>query len=966
MAQSEDIILRTIYEDGDAINGINKVIGSINKLESEFESLQKETADVNKAIGKDLVDANTKAEKSIDNVAKKTIQANKSLDDQKKAIQETAGAILRSGESAAKFAALMERVEKVKLTGAKSDVQDLEKEFNELLQTVKLTDDQMITLENNIEGVAAEIAGLDQNQIQKLSDEAGQLNNEFITAKSELRQLTNLINSGQLKGDELKTAELRAAELTDTIGDVRNKIKLLASDTRNLDLLVEGVTAMGAGFQIVEGAAALYGDESEELQETLIRLNAVMAIANGLQQAGTILTTKGGLATQIATGFQKAYTLAIGQGSTAMKIFRGALIATGVGALVVGLGALIANFDKVKKVVTDLFPGLEKIGSVFAGLKESITSVFSDFGDVFASLFKGDFSEAYSQFKDIGANAREAFNDGFGANEAQKAKDIIAKDLEDLAKAQRKRADLLEASGKDVFQIRQNANANELAALRLKNADEQDIEDKAHEFRIEQAKREEKLRQERIKQVQQYTKAFKDATREILELSGEFEILSEQEKFDVIKKQTIDKFKELRAELIKTGEYLGKDFSKQLEQIDTLIKGVESREFVPASISKLSSVIEKEIEETKDLISKADFGTAKALEKDLEKIGQVVSENPVTIQAPKFAEGSEGEYTKEWEKIIEDIGPDLESILQDLFEDIFQLPPGTGAEFLAGASAIIGEFGNLLNEATDIELENIDKQLDKLSERREKLEDELEKELELQKEGLANNVGLKQQEVDGLIAEETRLLAEKEKLQRESQRRQLIAETVSQTASLITSSIDIIKGFSKIPIIGLGLGIAAVASLFGFFAATKAKAFQATKLHTGARSIDDHFGKTVPNGRSDIPGRGEGYKLIDSITGEDTNVRISGREMLLPENVTDSQKDFFDNLRSGKYNGIDIAGVLAMQKVNKKQIKEIRRDTVVIQNTKQLVPFYSERRKKWGAKLMDTKNTPEGVVWFDI
>ncbi len=115
--------------------------------------------------------------------------------------------------------------------------------------------------------------------------------------------------------------------------------------------------------------------------------------------------------------------------------------------------------------------------------------------------------------------------------------------------------------------------------------------------------------------------------------------------------------------------------------------------------------------------------------------------------------------------------------------------------------------------------------MDKLSERRETLQDELSRELELQEKGLANNVGNKQAEVDGLLAEEARLMAEKEKIQKEAQKRQLISDTIAQGQSLITSSINIIKGFSNIPIVGLPLGIAAVGALLAFFAKTKVEAF---------------------------------------------------------------------------------------------------------------------------------------------
>ena len=330
--------------------------------------------------------------------------------------------------------------------------------------------------------------------------------------------------------------------------------------------------------------------------------------------------------------------------------------------------------------------------------------------------------------------------------------------------------------------------------------------------------------------------------------------------------------------------------------------------------------------------------------------------------------------TSQIEKLTEDILGDVENF-QDLFKNILkdafpEIDDIEIAEFVEGVGVLFSEFGNLLNEANEIQLDNIDKQLDRLSERREKVEEELEKELELQKEGLANNVGNKQAEVDGLLAQEERLLTEREKLQRESQRRQLAAETASQTLSLITASADIFKGATKfLGPLGLPIAVTAIAAMFSLFAATKIKAFQATKLHTGANRIEDHFGQVAPNGRSDIPGRGEGYRVIDAVTGQDTNVRISGREMLLPESVTESQKEFWQGLKSGRYNDVDIAGILELHRMNKKRTSEKSINptinTIVNVPKKQWVSF-TDKRGRQGAKLMDIPQNGTEIVYFDL
>lgn len=110
------------------------------------------------------------------------------------------------------------------------------------------------------------------------------------------------------------------------------------------------------------------------------------------------------------------------------------------------------------------------------------------------------------------------------------------------------------------------------------------------------------------------------------------------------------------------------------------------------------------------------------------------------------------------------------------------------------------------------------------------LEGQLDKEKDLRDQGLANNVETLEAEIVAKKAardEEIRQQQELQKKQEAIQKAQMIADTAFQLVGLITSSVNIIKGFSTIPIIGLPLGIAAVAAMFGAFAFAKVRAFQA-------------------------------------------------------------------------------------------------------------------------------------------
>jgi len=301
---------------------------------------------------------------------------------------------------------------------------------------------------------------------------------------------------------------------------------------------------------------------------------------------------------------------------------------------------------------------------------------------------------------------------------------------------------------------------------------------------------------------------------------------------------------------------------------------------------------------------------------------------------------------------------DFDSLLDTVLKDIFGKLDGAKAkEFLSGAASLVSEFGNILNEATDIQLSNIDKQLDALSKRREKLQDDLAKELELQEKGLANNVGNKQGEVDGLLAEEERLMKEREKIQKEAQKRQLIADSITQAQGLITASINIYKGFSVLGPFGIPLAIAAIASMFAFFAKTKVDAFKATKLYTGADKISDHFGYGDRHGDTDLPGRGSGYRLINERTGKPTNVIISGKEMMLPEDVSLPNTEFFHSLKNGMYKGVDLNAAMGFYLNYKGKANRAHQSTVIQHQSK---PQAKERARVAIPHTM--KNGKKGMI----
>jgi hypothetical protein len=190
------------------------------------------------------------------------------------------------------------------------------------------------------------------------------------------QELAALEAAGQDGTDAFNKLLISAAKLEDQIGDTRDRVRILASDTFKFDAAVGATQALASGFEVAQGAAALFGSESEDLQKSLLKVQAAIAVANGVQQIAALVTEQSAVKTAVLTAAQATYATVVGTSTGALKVFRLALAATGVGALVIGLVALYENFDKVKQFAYNAIPGLESfangVGKVVDAAKKLI------------------------------------------------------------------------------------------------------------------------------------------------------------------------------------------------------------------------------------------------------------------------------------------------------------------------------------------------------------------------------------------------------------------------------------------------------------------------------------------------------------------------------------------------------------------------------------------------------------------
>jgi hypothetical protein len=271
--------------------------------------------------------------------------------------------------------------------------------------------------------------------------------------KTELRELTKALGSLEQGSDAFNNAAKRAGALKEQIRGINDAIDD-ADPEKKFGPFARSVQGLAGGFAAAQGAMALFGGESKDLEKTLVKVQGAMALSQGINSLMEFKNDFKDLGNTITKNVVKAFTT-----------LKGAMIATGIGALVVTLGVLIANWKEFSKAITDAFPGFKVVTDFFSNIRQigvgtlkGLVEGFKVVGDVIAKLFKGDFSGAIDSAKEFGARVAVAYNAGY-AEEDRKIK------IENGLKDRKFALDLEEAKGKDVRAKRIQLMKDELSIL---------------------------------------------------------------------------------------------------------------------------------------------------------------------------------------------------------------------------------------------------------------------------------------------------------------------------------------------------------------------------------------------------------------------------------------------------------------------------------------------------------------------
>jgi hypothetical protein len=412
-------------------------------------------------------------------------------------------------------------------------------------------------------------------------------------------------NSYEDLGDAVAKTQLEAERLANTFGinDKRTKeaIKVAGQykqQMEELDVAIDGARggvatltratqAVVGGFEVAAGAAGLFGTESEELQKALLKVQSAMALSQGISD----LKEYGGSIGSLA-GMVKGRVVA------AFSTLRSAIISTGIGAAVVAVGLLIANWDGLIKKFNVALPTLAEIGSKISNIVQGFTD------------FLGLTSEA--------ARTNDKINESIAKNISETEKQIaIAKAKGDQDKA---------------LALEENQRAAELVLAKRKLREEDSEENRKA---VEDARH--NLELTRIAQ-DNYAKDRSKKQKEELKKSQELEakVKADRDKTTAEMNEFIAKQNEITARGI---ENVTKTNAISLEQNDIVLKTIEQRQlsaleqaqlFIGAYGAEIKDTFEQSLRAI-DALSQAFAGDDEARQKKAFQLSKKLSIVQTTI-----------------------------------------------------------------------------------------------------------------------------------------------------------------------------------------------------------------------------------------------------------------------------------------------------------------------------------------------
>jgi hypothetical protein len=428
----------------------------------------------------------------------------------------------------------------------------------------------------------------------------GNSTNSVKSLKAELRQVTNELANLEEGSAAFVNAAKKAGQLQDKIGDVKNTVKAFNPEAK-FQALAGAVGIAANGFSAMQGAMALFGSESKELNKVIAQTQGAIALATGLN----------GL-----LGMGDAFKLLKLTAISSFNSIKLAIGATGIGLIVVAVGLLVANWESLSKAVKESFPIFNNIGAIFDKLREIAYGTGEVIKNAILMPFKtigkaiqGDFSGAVEEIKNgynIIGNYEKGAEKGREANRQAAAEER----LKNLIKEKEDELEVHRARGKDTYKeelalnkLKQQAAKDNKEELKKLQQEEKVLNAGHQKDLADKAKEDQKKREEEAKKKKEEAKSDFEFYENLTKQEEKKKLAREKE----YKQQERDFKAHAAEELIKDLEEAAKketEINQEVAKDST--KSSEERYAALDALNKAGVISDKEASDAKIAIAKAE------------------------------------------------------------------------------------------------------------------------------------------------------------------------------------------------------------------------------------------------------------------------------------------------------------------------------------------------------------------------
>ena len=246
------------------------------------------------------------------------------------------------------------------LTQLRATLSNLTKQFDEL-SAVERNGDAGKQLQTQISNTTTQLNEAEQatgrfyRSVGNYATGLRDLKKEY---KDTVDQMVAMESQGNANSAQYQELADKAGKLKDRINDVGDQMKFMASKTRMLDTVSSGFQLLAASAEVYQGVLAQVTGDDKAAAEVIKKLQAAMAVANGVQQISNLLQKESALrmaismrATIANTVAQKAQAVATKIVTAAQWLWNAAMDANPIGAVIAVVTALVAGIYGLVKAI---------------------------------------------------------------------------------------------------------------------------------------------------------------------------------------------------------------------------------------------------------------------------------------------------------------------------------------------------------------------------------------------------------------------------------------------------------------------------------------------------------------------------------------------------------------------------------------------------------------------------------------